>query len=115
MFDGLTLAGWTDEYDNKFAAFADYYPTVERNSTTTRRFSMTERWRAEVTAEFVFTMRAWQRITHEWSSPTWNSHRDAIPDDETDAVGSMDPNEVGYCLFNEAQFENGAAQIDRLV
>lgn len=74
-------AGWKDEYESKLAAFAAEFDALEVNRTFYElpQVRTTERWRREVGAEFVFTMKAWQAITHPRSSPTWNNHRDALP------------------------------------
>lgn len=86
---------WQAEYQSKLAAFADTYDAVEVNSTfyDLPQVSTTERWRREAGDDFVFTMKAWQAITHDWSSPTWNKNRDAVPDEHTDDVGSFGPND----------------------
>lgn len=83
--------GWQDAYESKLAAYADAFDAVELNRTfyDLPQVSTAERWRREAGPEFVFAMKAWQGLTHGWGSPTWNGHRDAVPDDRTDAVGSL--------------------------
>lgn len=85
--------GWKDEYESKLEAYSDAFPVVELNRTFYElpRVSTAERWRREVVDDFEFTMKAWQAVTHPWSSPTWNGHRDAVPDDRTDEVGYLRP------------------------
>lgn len=95
--------GWKDEYESKLAAFADSYEAVEVNTTFYElpQVSTMERWRRESGEEFVFTMKAWQALTHEWSSPTWNTHRDTIPETDTDEVGGLRPNDVVRDAWDE--------------
>lgn len=52
-------------------------------------------WRRETVEGFAFTLKAWQAVPHPWSSPTWNDHRDDVPDDRTDEVDIDDVNDVG--------------------
>jgi uncharacterized protein YecE (DUF72 family) len=47
------------------------------------------RWREEAGADFVFTMKAWQLITHEPSSPTYRRLAKPIPPDRQNRFGSF--------------------------
>lgn len=84
--------GWKDDYESKLAAFADEYALVELQSTFYElpQVSTAGRWRREAGEDFAFALKAWQGVTHPSSSPTWNNHRDALPDGD-----------VGY--FKDAQ------------
>lgn len=106
--------GWKDEYERKLAAFADAYPAVELNSAfyDLPQVSTTERWRREAGDGFVFTMKAWQALTHEWSSPTWNNNRDAIPEEKTDDVGSLEPNDTVRDAWDETLARANALEAD---
>ncbi len=46
-----------------------------------------ERWRKEAPPNFEFTMKAWQLITHEVSSPTYRRLRLKIPEQKKKAYG----------------------------
>lgn len=83
--------GWQDDHESTLAAYADAFDAVELNRTFYElpQVSTAERWRREAGPGFVFSMKAWQGLTHEWRSPTWNGHRDAVPDDRTDEVGAL--------------------------
>ena len=55
---------------------ADYYrefPVVEVQRTFYQlpRVSLAEKWRREAPADFTFTMKAWQLVTHRHESPTY--------------------------------------------
>jgi uncharacterized protein YecE (DUF72 family) len=48
-----------------------------------------ERWREEVPADFEFTLKAWQLITHESKSPTYKRLRSKLTDQETEDSGAF--------------------------
>ncbi|MCD2205019.1 DUF72 domain-containing protein [Halobacterium sp. KA-6] len=96
--------GWKDDYESKLAAFADAYESVELQSTFYElpQVSTAERWRREAGEEFTFALKAWQAVTHPSSSPTWNNHRDALPEGD-----------VGYFKDSEAVRDAWDATLDR--
>lgn len=49
--------------------------------------STAERWREEAPSDFEFTMKAWQLITHEPSSPTYRRLRMTIPQEKRGEYG----------------------------
>lgn len=53
-----------------------------------------ERWRAEVPAEFEFTLKAWQLITHESKSPTYKRLRRKLTESEFAEAGSFRPTAI---------------------
>lgn len=56
---------------------------VQRTFYSPPRLTTAQRWRAEAPPQFEFTLKAWQLITHEPSSPTYGKARlqlDAPPD-----------------------------------
>jgi len=57
------------------------------------RVDTAERWRAEAPADFEFTLKAWQLITHEASSPTYRRLRAPLPDASRARVGGFRPTE----------------------
>lgn len=50
-----------------------------------------EKWRADVPDDFEFTIKAWQMITHESSSPTYRRLKRPITDDEIVEAGFFKP------------------------
>ncbi|MBI4840687.1 MAG: DUF72 domain-containing protein [candidate division NC10 bacterium] len=83
-------------------AKAEYYrqfPVVEIQQTfyNLPRAQTAEKWRRGALAlhsrsgrgDFEFTLKAWQLITHEPSSPTYRRLRKPIPDAERNLVGSF--------------------------
>ena len=75
-------------------AFDDYvreFPVVEVQQTFYEppRDATMRRWRAEAPADFEFTVKAWQLVTHPASSPTYRRLRRPLADDERGDVGSF--------------------------
>jgi uncharacterized protein YecE (DUF72 family) len=48
-----------------------------------------ERWRNQVPSEFEFTLKAWQLITHEASSPTYRRLREKLSEEQKREVGAF--------------------------
>ncbi len=76
----------------------DYYktfPVVEIQQTFYKlpRVSTGARWRDGAPAGFEFTMKAWQLITHEPSSPTYRRLAKPIPHEFKDHYGAFRPTE----------------------
>ena len=79
------------------------FPVVEIQQTFYKlpRLKTAEGWRIEANTvrpsggcpAFEFTIKAWQLITHEPSSPTYRRLGRPIPEAERDAVGSFRPTE----------------------
>lgn len=84
---------WKAKYTSKLAAYSHQLDVLELNRTfyDLPQVSTAERWRREVADDFTFTLKAWQALTHPWSSPTWNNHRDAIPEKWTEKLGYLRP------------------------
>ena len=50
-----------------------------------------EKWRAQVPPEFEFTLKAWQLITHDASSPTYRRLREPLSEQEKHEAGAFRP------------------------
>lgn len=53
-----------------------------------------EKWRAAVPADFEFTLKAWQLITHEATSPTYKRLTRGLTTEEADETGFFKPTEI---------------------
>jgi uncharacterized protein YecE (DUF72 family) len=53
-----------------------------------------EKWRAAVPPEFEFTLKAWQMITHEGSSPTYKRMKRPLTEKETEEAGFFKPTDT---------------------
>ncbi len=51
------------------------------------------KWRAEAPENFEFTMKAWQLITHPYTSPTWRKAGVKVEDKLKDRYGHLQPTE----------------------
>src|SRR3954471_15350679 len=75
-------------------AFDEYvreFPMVEVQQTFYEppRDATMRRWRSEAPAGFEFTIKAWQLVTHEATSPTYRRLRRPLTDDERHDAGSF--------------------------
>jgi len=77
------------------AAYYRHFPVVELQSTFYQPPSaeLARKWRAAAPAPFVFTLKAWQLITHEPSSPTYRRLKKPVPEADRGAYGSFRPTE----------------------
>lgn len=53
-----------------------------------------EKWRAEAPSDFEFTIKAWQLITHEATSPTYRRLKRTLTEQETADAGFFKPTEI---------------------
>jgi len=53
-----------------------------------------ERWREEVPADFEFTLKAWQLITHEAKSPTYKRLKKKLSETEREEAGYFKPTSI---------------------
>lgn len=53
-----------------------------------------ERWRAEAPAEFEFSVKAWQLITHQATSPTYRRLKRELTEKEKERCGSFRPSGI---------------------
>ena len=51
--------------------------------------TLLRRWRADVPAEFEFTIKAWQLVTHESASPTYRRLKTPLPQEHHGQVGAF--------------------------
>ena len=51
--------------------------------------ALLRRWRTEVPADFEFTIKAWQLVTHESGSPTYRRMKQPLPEEARGRVGAF--------------------------
>jgi len=66
------------------------------------RLSTVERWRHQAPADFTFTLKAWQLVTHEPSSPTYRRLR-MEPPGPLDHYGSFRPTREVYRAWERSR------------
>src|SRR5215210_241829 len=72
-------------------SYYDLLPAVEVQHTFYQppRISTLKKWRKEAPAGFEFTLKAWQLITHQASSPTYKRLKRELTDSEKEEAGSF--------------------------
>jgi uncharacterized protein YecE (DUF72 family) len=75
------------------AAYYKRFPVIEVQQTFYQppRIATLDRWRAEAPEGFQFTLKAWQLITHEPSSPNYRRLRMPIPTGKRERYGAFRP------------------------
>ncbi len=75
-----------------------HLPAVELQQTFYRlpRKETAEKWRKEAPPEFIYTMKAWQVITHPPSSPTWRKAGIQVDEEKKKRYGFLKPTEENF-------------------
>ncbi|PWH17991.1 MAG: DUF72 domain-containing protein [Ardenticatenia bacterium] len=75
------------------ATYYRHFQVVEIQQTFYQlpEIATAQRWRTEAPPEFIFTMKAWQLITHEPDSPTYRRSGIAAPEQLLGRCGSFRP------------------------
>ena len=81
------LCGWTIAQ----ARYLRTFPVVEVQHTFYEppADAVLRRWRKEVPFRFEFTIKAWQVVTHDSSSPTYRRMKRPLPEEHRGQVGSF--------------------------
>jgi uncharacterized protein YecE (DUF72 family) len=81
------LCGWT----TSMAAYVRRFPVVEVQHTFYEppADALLRRWRADVPPAFEFTIKAWQVVTHESSSPTYRRLKRPLPEEHRGQIGGF--------------------------
>jgi len=83
--------------------YSENFEAIEIQSTFYRLPSIktAENWRQQVKRDFIFTMKAFQGITHPISSPTWRKSGSQKPIEKVENYGHLKPNEQNFeCWAN---------------
>lgn len=88
--DGEVLVGCCG-FPLSLTRYAETFPVAEVQQTFYQppMIKTLKRWRAQVSANFEFTLKAWQLITHEASSPTYRRLREKLRDQQRREAGSF--------------------------
>jgi uncharacterized protein YecE (DUF72 family) len=72
------------------------FPVVEVQQTFYQppQLATLQRWREEAPADFEFTLKAWQLITHDGGSPTYRRIKRELTEEERETCGSFRPTEI---------------------
>jgi uncharacterized protein YecE (DUF72 family) len=87
----LGLCGWNGSQPSYFENF----DSIEIQSTfyDPPSLQVARRWRSAAPADFHFCIKAWQRITHRATSPTYRRLLSPLPAEDREAVGSFQETE----------------------
>ena len=80
----------------KRSDYGRLFPTVEiqHNFYHPPEIKTLEKWRAELPDDFECTLKAWQMITHEGSSPTYKRLKRPMTDKECEEAGFFKPTDT---------------------
>ena len=80
----------------KRASYGKIFPTVEIQHTfyDPPELETLEKWRAELPDDFECTLKAWQMVTHEASSPTYRRLKRPMTEKECDEAGFFKPTDT---------------------
>ena len=83
-------------FRNTKEEYADLLSTVEIQHTFYQppQIKTLAKWRAEMPENFEFTLKAWQLITHESSSPTYRRLKRKLTDHESTDAGFFKPTAI---------------------
>lgn len=97
--------GWKERYASKLQAFSHAFPAVEVNRTFYKlpMVRTARRWRREAADDFMFTVKAWQALTHPPSSPTWRKHKDGLTERQAEHFGYLRPNQEVIDAWEETK------------
>ena len=95
----IGCCGWAEGRGKYFKDF----PVVELQTTFYQppSVALAEKWRGEAPADFVFTMKAWQLITHPASSPTYRRLKTPIDAAKADRYGHFRPTEDVWTAWQQ--------------
>jgi uncharacterized protein YecE (DUF72 family) len=85
---------WRERYKSKLHAYSEQYDTCELNRTfyDLPQEKTAARWRDEVYDGFVFTLKAWQALTHPVKGVTWRKRAEKLTEEQRQNLGHLAPN-----------------------
>jgi uncharacterized protein YecE (DUF72 family) len=90
-----TLAGTCGFAESHAKTFEDFgIVEVQQTFYQPPRATTAARWRAEAPTDFVFTLKAWQLLTHEATSPTYRRLTEPLSDGQLARAGGFRWNPV---------------------
>ena len=90
LYIGCCGFRWSQEkYFNQFLTVEIQHTFYQPPQLTTL-----ERWRKDAPQSFEFTIKAWQRITHAGTSPTYRKLKKPLSEEEAQTCGNFQPSEV---------------------
>lgn len=87
----IGCCGWSEGREKYFS----HFPIIELQTTFYEppSVALAAKWRAAAPENFQFCLKAWQLITHSYTSPTYRRLKSPLSPEEHDLVGSFQPTE----------------------
>ena len=84
--------------------YSKVFDTIEIQSTfyNLPKAKTIEKWKAQVPEDFVFSIKAFQGITHPFSSPTWKRFKGNVPG-KPENLGFLKPNNEVFWAWKETE------------
>jgi len=103
---------WKKNFKSRLHAYSDIFEVVEINKTFYKlpMVKTLKRWREEVSSDFEFTLKAWQALTHQTSSPTWRGKKAGLTPIQMKNFGLLRPNKEVIESWNETKDRGEALQ-----
>lgn len=90
-----TLVGTCGFVESHQKTFKDFsIVEIQQTFYQPPRIATVKRWREEAPDDFIFTLKAWQLLTHEATSPTYRRVKEALSDNQLAMAGSFKWNPV---------------------
>ena len=97
----IGTCGFAEAQDETFRDFAIL--EVQRTFYQPPRVGTAEKWRAKAPEGFVFTLKAWQLLTHEATSPTYKRLKEDLSDADLAKAGAFRWNSVTRMAWERTQ------------
>jgi len=96
--------------------FADFdLLEVQQTFYQPPRIETAQRWRSEAPADFVFTLKAWQLLTHEAGSPTYRRLREGLSPEALREAGGLRWNALTRMAWARTQAIADALEAEAVV
>ncbi len=93
--------GFQKGHDTYFGSFQ--LIEIQKTFYKPPRVRTARRWREEAPSDFIFTLKAWQLITHAPKSPTYRKADLGIPDEARDRYGYFRPTEEVFAAWKRTR------------
>ena len=97
----IGTCGFAEAQDTTFSDFD--IVEVQKTFYQPPRVETAKRWRQKAPPDFVFTLKAWQLITHESSSPTYRRLSESLSDAELNQCGRLRWNDTTRGAWHRTQ------------
>lgn len=97
----IGTCGFAEAQDKLFSDFS--LLEVQKTFYQPPKVKTAKRWRRTAPSDFVFTVKAWQLITHESSSPTYRRLTESLSDEERAQCGRFQWNDTTRMAWDRIQ------------